>query len=73
MEIINGQIHTMGAQGVIKHGAVRVENGKIAWVGTMKQWQEMKYTMRAAYRSWKGLRLSVKDQECTSAVFPERD
>ncbi len=43
MEIINGQIHTMGAQGVIKHGAVRVENGKIAWVGTMKQWQEMRH------------------------------
>lgn len=43
MEIINGQIHTMGAQGVIKHGAVRVENGKIAWVGTMRQWQEMRH------------------------------
>ncbi|MDE5950774.1 MAG: amidohydrolase, partial [Acetatifactor sp.] len=40
MEIVNGLIHTMGKQGIIKHGAVRVENGKIAWVGTMKQWRE---------------------------------
>ncbi len=40
MEIINGLIHTMGKQGVIKHGAIQVENGKIAWVGTMGQWQE---------------------------------
>jgi len=40
MEIINGLVHTMGEQGVIKHGAVQVENGKIAWVGTMGQWQE---------------------------------
>ncbi|MDE5747390.1 MAG: amidohydrolase [Acetatifactor sp.] len=40
MEIVNGLIHTMGKQGIIKHGAVRVENGKIAWVGSMKQWRE---------------------------------
>lgn len=40
MDIINGLVQTMGRQGVIKHGAVRVENGKIAWVGTMEQWQE---------------------------------
>lgn len=40
MDIINGLVHTMGEQGVIKHGAVQVENGKIAWVGTMGQWQE---------------------------------
>lgn len=40
MEIINGLIHTMGKQGVIKHGAIQVEKGKIAWVGTMGQWQE---------------------------------
>ncbi len=40
MEIINGLIHTMGKQGVIKHGAIQVENGKIVWVGTMGEWQE---------------------------------
>ncbi len=40
MEIVNGLIHTMGKQGIIKHGAVRVENGKIAWVGSMRQWRE---------------------------------
>lgn len=40
MEIINGLIHTMGKQGTIKHGAVQVQNGKIAWVGTMEKWQE---------------------------------
>ena len=39
MEIINGRVHTMGKQGVIKHGAVQVENGKINWVGTMGEWQ----------------------------------
>lgn len=38
MDIINGLIHTMGEQGIIEHGAVHVENGKIAWVGTMEQW-----------------------------------
>lgn len=42
MDIINGLVHTMGRQGVIGHGAVRVENGKIAWVGTMGQWQDMR-------------------------------
>lgn len=40
MDIINGLIHTMGEQGVIEHGAVHVENGKIVWVGTMGQWQK---------------------------------
>lgn len=40
MDIINGLIHTMGEQGIIEHGAVHVENGKIAWVGTMGQWQK---------------------------------
>ncbi len=40
MEIINGLIHTMGKQGVIKHGAIQVQNGKIVWVGTMGEWQE---------------------------------
>ena len=40
MEIINGLIHTMGKQGVIKHGAIQVENGKIVWAGTMGEWQE---------------------------------
>lgn len=40
MDIINGRIHTMGMQGVIKHGAVHVEDGKISWVGTMEEWQE---------------------------------
>ncbi len=40
MEIINGLIHTMGKQGVIKHGAIQVENGKIVLVGTMGEWQE---------------------------------
>lgn len=39
MDIINGLIHTMGEQGTIEHGAVHVENGKIAWVGTMEQWR----------------------------------
>lgn len=43
MDIINGLVHTMGEQGVIKHGAVRVENGKIAWVGTMGQWRERRH------------------------------
>lgn len=43
MDIINGLVHTMGEQGVIKHGAVQVENGKIAWVGTMGQWQERRH------------------------------
>lgn len=42
MEIINGTVHTMGKQGVVRHGAVRVEDGKIAWVGTMGEWQEMR-------------------------------
>lgn len=40
MDIINGLIHTMGEQGVVEHGAVHVENGKIAWVGTMGQWRK---------------------------------
>ncbi len=40
MDIINGRIHTMGKQGIITHGAVHVENGKITWVGTMGEWQE---------------------------------
>ncbi len=43
MEIINGLIHTMGKQGIIKHGAVQVEDGKIVWVGTMRQWQERRH------------------------------
>lgn len=40
MDIINGRIHTMGKQGVIKQGAVHVEDGRIIWVGTMGEWQE---------------------------------
>lgn len=40
MDIINGLIHTMGEQGIIEHGAVHVEDGKIEWLGTMGQWQE---------------------------------
>ncbi len=40
MDIINGSIHTMGEQGVIRHGAVCVKDGKISWVGTMGEWQD---------------------------------
>lgn len=40
MDIINGTVHTMGKQGVIRHGAIHVEDGRITWVGTMGEWQE---------------------------------
>ncbi|MDE7222689.1 MAG: amidohydrolase family protein [Acetatifactor sp.] len=40
MDIINGMVYTMGKQGVIRHGAVHVEDGRISWVGTMGEWQE---------------------------------
>ena len=39
MDIINGTVHTMAKQGIIKHGAIHVENGRIVWVGTMGEWQ----------------------------------
>lgn len=47
MDIINGRILTMGKQGVIRHGAVHAENGRITWVGTMEEWQERRRAQSA--------------------------
>lgn len=62
MEIINGRIHTMGEQGLIRHGAVSVENGKITWVGTMAEWQEKRHRESAG-----------KSLERTEPVLDARD